>query len=98
EMIDRIAAKLAGAASFRNGPALEVDVPSACAMARLALADPAQRALGGRQVRNVVQQQLRRLASWLASNGHADAAAVRLEFDGMAMLASVDGGPLVPVR
>jgi energy-coupling factor transporter ATP-binding protein EcfA2 len=97
EMIDRVAAKFARAASFRTGPLLEVDVPSTCSMAQLALADPQARALGGRQVRNVLQRQIRTLASWMAQNGHIEASHVRASFDGLELRASIDGSPDEPV-
>lgn len=97
ETIDRITTQFASTASFVHGPRLEIDAPSFCHMARLELADPKSRALGGRHVRNVVQQRLRSLASWLAANGHVDAKTVRVAFDGLTMLATVDGGAPTPV-
>lgn len=97
EIIDRIAVKFATDASFANGPRLDVDLPSTCAMARAELADPTQRALGGRQVRNVVQRHLRRLASWLGEQDALTADHVAVRFDGTTMLAAVDGGAFLPV-
>jgi CHASE1-domain containing sensor protein len=66
-------------------------------MAQLALADPQARALGGRQVRNVLQRQIRTLASWMAQNGHIEASHVRASFDGLELRASIDGSPDEPV-
>ena len=97
EMIDRIATKFAADASFTNGPRIEVDAQSFCTMARLELSDPAQRALGGRQVRNITQQRFRTFARWLAANGYAGAERVRVSFDGRTMLAAVDGAASAPV-
>jgi energy-coupling factor transporter ATP-binding protein EcfA2 len=97
DMIDQIAAKFARAATFRTGPLLDVDVSSTCQMARLALADPSARALGGRQVRNVIQRQIRSLASWMAHHDHLAASHVAVHFEGTDLYASIDGAPAVLV-
>jgi len=93
EMIDRITAKFATDATFGNGPALQIDVLSFCAEAQRQMADPLLRALGGRQVRNVVQQWLRRLSSWLATSGNGRASTVRVWFEGSTLMAAADGRP-----
>lgn len=97
EVIDQIVMRIIASATFANGPRLEIDAPSACAMARAVLADPTQRVLGGRQVRNVFQRRLRELATWLA-RGHADATTVCIHFAAKSMFASVDGREAERVR
>jgi hypothetical protein len=62
-------------------------------MVRGELEAPEARALGGRQVRNVVEQRFKTLATWLSMNGHVDANHVRVWFDGPAMVAVVDDEP-----
>lgn len=92
-VIDRIAEKVLESAGFDNGPELVVDVPSACAMCQHELRDSKVRALGGRAVRDVLHDRLRLQAVWVAWHGAADAAEVRLRFDGSDMAVSIDGGP-----
>lgn len=97
EVVDRIAEKIVTAASFANGPILDVDVPSACRLAQSILADPTERVLGGRRVREVLLESFRELSVWLALNGHGFASRVSVRFAEGAMLAAVDGRPEVPV-
>jgi ATP-dependent Clp protease ATP-binding subunit ClpA len=98
EVMDLITEKIVAAAEYTNGPALDVDVESACRFSRSMLADPAVRALGGRQIRNVLQRALRDLAAWIATEGHGCAEQVTVHFDDRTMVASVDGGPEAAVR
>ena len=93
----RLTEKMTADACFENGPKLQIDVPSAAAFTRNQLANWEQRRNGGRQVRNIVDSHLRLLSSWLAQNGHVDAAAVSVKFEGLEMQVSVDGGPWLPV-
>jgi len=95
EMVDQIAMRFIESITFRNGPCLDLDPMSTCAMVRKALEDPSERALGGRQVRNVLRSRMADLTAWLAANGHTEAGEVRVDFDGDRMFASVDGAPAV---
>lgn len=91
-MIQGIVEKLVATAAFDTGPLLTIDVASTSAAVQRTLADPALRALGGRQVRNIMQTNLRSLATWLAMNGHYGAERIDLEFDNDgSMLVAVDG-------
>ncbi|MDP1793818.1 MAG: AAA family ATPase [Acidimicrobiales bacterium] len=98
EALARIVRHLVATVAFRNGPRLDIDEPSAIAMARSILADPDQSSLGGRQVRNVLQRHLRQLAVWLATGDRAAAEVVHVRFADDAMFASVDGGAEELVR
>jgi ATP-dependent Clp protease ATP-binding subunit ClpA len=97
DVIDQITTKFVTATAYTSGPALEIDVPSTCAMVRSVMADPQQRALGGRQVRNILQTEMRRLTGWLAANGHARAGKVRVRYVDGVMAAEVDGAAPIPI-
>jgi hypothetical protein len=94
--IDEITARFVRSAGFAHGPVLDLDLASTQAMARAALADPAVRALGGRQVRTALEQELGRLTTWLALAAPADAERVRVTFVGTEMHVEVDDA--APVR
>jgi DNA polymerase III delta prime subunit len=84
--------RLLGAARFDDGPSLEHDIPAARRMAELVMADPDERVIGGRALRNAVQRDHQDLATWLATEAPT-AATVRLTWEGRVALASADGGP-----
>jgi AAA domain (Cdc48 subfamily) len=98
DTIDHIVGKITSDVVFTNGPRLEIDQASSCLLARTAMAEPDQRALGGRQIRNLFLREIRRLAVWLAVNNHSEASVVRVHFDGQKMFASVDSAPSLPVE
>ena len=97
-VIEQITAKLVGATTLQNGPTLVIDLPSTTAMVHRAMTDPRQRALGGRQIRNILRDRAHQAARWIAIGGHDDAGEVRIFFDGADRLfAAVDGASPAPV-
>ena len=107
-VIEQIVTKVLANASFVHGPDLKLDAPSAVAYAQTVMADPRNRNLGGRQIRNIFRTAFLRLAGATILGGYVEARelAVRFEIDG-AMHVVVDddarlaippaGGP-IPVR
>ena len=98
EVVDRVTAKFLAGVQYTNGPTIEVDGPSAAAMVRAELAKPECRALGARQVRNVLVDRLRRATAWIALNGHVEADRVRISFDDDDTFVAVDDGPRLRAR
>jgi len=100
EMIEQITAKVLADTTFVHGPELDVDAASANAYADAVMAEPVNRNLGGRQIRNIFRSAFLRVACWTVLGGHADAGRliIRFEPDG-AMRVSVDGATeeLIPV-
>jgi len=90
-MVRQITEKFLRDTTFVNGPVLDVDTDSAVAHVEAVLAEPANRNLGGRQIRNTLRSAFLRLASHTVLNGHADAVRLNVQFeaDG-ALLVTVD--------
>jgi energy-coupling factor transporter ATP-binding protein EcfA2 len=85
--------RLLAETSFVNGPRLQHDLPAARRMADLVMADPAERLIGGRALRNAVWRHHQDLATWLVTEAPS-ASLVRLTFKDRVAYASADGGPL----
>ena len=91
EMVDQIARKLIADVTATNGPRIVMDPDTTCEHLRGRLAAPGARSLGGRMVRNELDVLIKRVATWIVFEGHADAAEVRVAVRDGILHASVDG-------
>ena len=107
-VVEQVVGKVLRQTSFAHGPALDVDAASAVAYVEGVMAEPLNRNLGGRQIRNVLRAAFLRVAGATVLGGHADAETLRVRFEPHgAMRVAVDGhhefllpasGPRSPVR
>jgi ATP-dependent Clp protease ATP-binding subunit ClpA len=88
--IDQIVAKIATGIVFVNGPNVQFDLPSLQSFVREKLKDPTVRALGGRQIRNIIVELVQQLARWLTDNGRADVKTVSVTMQEARMVITLD--------
>jgi hypothetical protein len=91
--IDAITDSLVERTHLDRGPRLDIDPAAARATMRHELADPRQRSLGGRQIRNILESRVSEVTAWIALNGLADAERARVWIHPDRTEISIDGGP-----
>lgn len=94
-MVDQIARKLIGGVTATNGPRLTMEPVSTSEYLQARLASAEARSLGGRMVRNEFDVLVKRIATWIVFEGHAEATEVTVTVRNGDLLASVDGAPEV---
>ncbi len=89
-VIDSVVERFVAAVALDNGPSLDIHLASTQQYVHREMEQSGARALGGRQVRNILQARFRELASWLVLADSACAERVEVRFDGAEMVVALD--------